>query len=145
MCVCVCYVARARNSSVQALFAACFTSNRRRHGGEQAPEEGGAGVSDGCYQPIGARRLPASRHFLGRHWLLSGESGSAAILITAKETAAHLCGPPATRSRDAHTNAAVKTEKGRAQETHASSRKADLGLRFLSKCSARSAVDENLK
>lgn len=55
-------------------------------------------MSDGRPGPIGARMLGARRAFLGRHWLLSAESGSAPILMTAEETAARLCGPPATRS-----------------------------------------------
>lgn len=54
------------------------------------------GMSDGPSQPTSAGMLRAHRLLLRRYWLFSGESESALILMTAEETAAHLCGPPDT-------------------------------------------------
>lgn len=78
-------------------------------------------MNDGCSQPTRAGMLRAPRPLLWCYWLFSGESGFVLILMTAEETAEHLCGPPDTWSRrDAPSAAAVRTGKGRARGTHES-------------------------
>lgn len=81
----------------------------------------GEGLSDGPVWPTSVRMLLAPRPLLWRYWLLSGESGSILILMTAEETAALLCGPPATWSRrEMRTQQCLwrREGKGRAQGTH---------------------------
>lgn len=81
-------------------------------------------MTDGSPQPTRAGMLRATRPLLWRYWLSSGESGFVLILMTAEETAAHLCGPPDTwsRGRDAPLAAAKTGREGHTEHMNLSPR-----------------------
>lgn len=109
-------IAGLRDSLIWIFFAARFTSNRKRQRREQAS---GRWLTAALGQPKQGccAHLACFSDAIGS----SLESrGFVLILMTAEETAAHLCGPPDTwsRGRDAFVTAAVKTKGREGREGH---------------------------
>lgn len=142
----MCYANTFHNSWLVNVFIFCSVLHLQKKKTEMGI--GLWGMSDGPSQPTSAGMLQAPRLLLWRYWLSSGESGSVLILMTAEETAAHLCGPPDTWSRgEMRSKQPLWRREGKGKGNTWISLRPAFGLRFVCcfPSAVFSAVEETLE